>query len=420
MPIRVAGAGCCLMDILYPKVDFRSAAFEAARSRADGDGGLVPGRLVFAEDARRFLAARPAGGLGERSFSEALAAITSGAAPTENVGGPSIVALIHAAQMLEGKDVRIEFAGARGSDELGERILGLLRKTPVGLSGYRRVEGRSPSTIVLSDPSWDGGKGERCFINEIGAAALFLPTDIGADFLGADIVAFGGTGLAPALHDGLPRLLPAARARGALTVVNTVFDFRNESRDPSGAWPLGPAPASGERGPGPRESYRNCELLIMDADEALRLAGDSSLEAACAFFVRSGVGAFVVSRGGKSIILWSGGRRFAPLALSELPVSGLALRELAAQAAGGERYGDTTGCGDAFAGGIIANLAEQLEDGRERLELAEAVGWGIAGGAATLFILGGTFYEARPGQKRETVERFHADWLCNDEPSGST
>jgi hypothetical protein len=35
------------------------------------------------------------------------------------------------------------------------------------------------------------------------------------------------------------------------------------------------------------------------------------------------------------------------------------------------------------------------------------VGWGIAGGAFTLSILGGTFFESRPHEKRAAVEAIH-------------
>ena len=40
--------------------------------------------------------------------------------PTLNVGGPSIVALIHAAQLLQGTGTEIRFFGNRGNDAAGE------------------------------------------------------------------------------------------------------------------------------------------------------------------------------------------------------------------------------------------------------------------------------------------------------------
>ncbi|MDP3179376.1 MAG: carbohydrate kinase family protein, partial [Spirochaetaceae bacterium] len=245
------------------------------------------------------------------------------------------------------------------------------------------------------------------FVNEIGAAASFLPSELGPAFLGADIVAFGGTALVPALHDGLPGLLAKAKSRGALTFVNTVFDFRAERRDPAGPWPLG-GRLDRPGLPGPAASYRSCDLLVMDRDEALRLAGTRDLGLALAFFRASGIGAYLVTRGGESVLAWSGGGRFAPLGPTELPISERALRELSDP----EREGDTTGCGDAFAGGALADIAMQLAEGRASgLDLVRATSWGIAGGAFTLSILGGTYIESRPGEKRELVASYRADWI---------
>jgi sugar/nucleoside kinase (ribokinase family) len=390
--VRIAGTGCCLLDLIYPGVDFSSEAFGSLRSRTEGDGGLEPGRLVFAEDAERF--ASRGRGLGlERIIAE----LGPDGPAAVNVGGPSIVSLIHAAQMLEGEGVGVSFHGAVGDDETGRELRSLIGRTSVDASRLETRQGRTPSTYVLSDPSWDNGRGERCFVNEIGTAERYAPADLGEDFLGADIVAFGGTALVPAVHEGLPGLLASARARGALTVVNTVFDFRSERRRPGRAWPLGGC----EPGPGPSASYASCDLLIMDRDEALRLSGERGLEAAARFFRSSGVGAFAVTRGGEDVIAWSGGGRFSPFGPAELPV----IRVDAA----GRASGDTTGCGDAFAGGAIAALALQMKDGGGgKLDLEDAISWGTAAGAFTLGILGGVYYEPAPGEKRRLVAALDA------------
>ena len=47
MEIAIAGTGCSLMDYLFTGVDFSGPAFARYRSREPGDGGLVPGHLVF-------------------------------------------------------------------------------------------------------------------------------------------------------------------------------------------------------------------------------------------------------------------------------------------------------------------------------------------------------------------------------------
>jgi sugar/nucleoside kinase (ribokinase family) len=395
------------MDLLYPEADFGSAAFAAAASRREGDGGLAPGRLVFAEDAGRFLLASGA----ERPFAQALAAIAGPSPAAENVGGPSVASLVHAAQMLAGEDATVSFFGATGDDEVGRDLRRMLARTPLDISRLESRPGPTPSTCVLSDPQWDGGRGERCFVNEIGAAEAYFPEDLGEGFYDADIVALGGTALVPRIHEGLPGILATARSRGAFAFVNTVFDFRAERRDSSGAWPLG-GMSLGASGPGPMEAYRSCDLLVMDRDEALRLSGTRELDSALRFFESSGVGAFVVTRGGDAVLAWAGGGRFSSQALRELPVSERASRERAV----GKGRGDTTGCGDAFAGGILAALALQMkaavQGGASGLDLAEAVSWGVAAGAFTLGILGGTYYESRPGEKRELVASYRDDWLA--------
>ncbi len=390
--MRIAGTGCCLMDLIYPRVDFSSEDFGALLSKSEGDGGLAPGGLCFAQDAESF--ARRSGRPG---LEAALAELGRGGPAAVSIGGPSIVSLIHAAQMLEGGDAVVSFAGALGEDETGRRLRSLLAGTGLDLSRLRPGTGRTPSTYVLSDPSWDGGRGERCFINDIGASADFGPAELDGEFLGSDIVAFGGTALVPGIHAALPDLLSRARSAGALTIVNTVFDFLAERRHPGRPWALGGAAP----GPGPAESYRDCDLLIMDRDEAARLSGRPDPRSAADFFRESGVSAFAITRGPESVLAWSGGGRFGRLGPVEIPV-------LEVDPSAREK-GDTTGCGDAFAGGTIAALAAQMaRGGGSGLDLAEAISWGVAAGAFTLSILGGVYYEPRPGEKREKVAAIRA------------
>jgi sugar/nucleoside kinase (ribokinase family) len=397
--VRIAGTGCCLMDSLYPKVDFSSPSFVEALSRREGDGGLAPGRLVFAEDAERFTG---------KPFEKTLHAIVGlpGSPTAENVGGPSVVALVHASQMLEGEDADVSFYGVTGDDDMGLRLRDKLARTGLDMSRLETRKGHTPSTFVLSDPRWDGGRGERCFVNEVGAAWSLVPGDLADDFFSADIVAFGGTGLVPRIHDGLPGLLERARSKGAFTFVNTVFDFRAERKDGVGPWPFGGGLEGPKlRSPGPIESYRACDLLVMDRDEALRLSGERDLDAALRFFMSSGLGAFAISRGGDSVLAWAGEGRLSAMPLREFPVSERASR-------GRGHGGDTTGCGDNFAGGLIAALALQMKAGGSRLDFADALSWGIAAGGFTLGILGGTFYESKPGEKRALVSSYRDDWLA--------
>jgi sugar/nucleoside kinase (ribokinase family) len=96
---------------------------------------------------------------------------------------------------------------------------------------------------------------------------------------------------------------------------------------------------------------------------------------------------------------------FKPLEETSLPVSEAINRELAAHP---EKRGDTTGCGDNFAGGVIAGLAEALglAGTSGGIDLREICIPGIAAGGYACFTLGGVFYEKRPGEKRELLVPF--------------
>ena len=48
--IKVSGVGCCLVDRVYNNISFHSNELRDYLSRKPGDGGLVPGNLVFREE----------------------------------------------------------------------------------------------------------------------------------------------------------------------------------------------------------------------------------------------------------------------------------------------------------------------------------------------------------------------------------
>jgi hypothetical protein len=91
-PFRISGTGCALVDYLYKPVDFSGTDFIRYLSESRGDGGLAPGKLVFTEEFEKFC--------GEK-YTQIRDRITKNMDPVAiNIGGPSIVSLIHAAQML--------------------------------------------------------------------------------------------------------------------------------------------------------------------------------------------------------------------------------------------------------------------------------------------------------------------------------
>lgn len=377
----IAGTGCGLLDYIYGQVDFESAAFQRCRSRTHGDGGLEPGKLSFTEDFEAFTGRKLDAALGEITADKPVDAV--------NIGGPSIVAMIHAAQILDPARFAIRYVGAVGDDDEGAELRRQLARTPLGNATSAELivkSERTPRTVVLSDPRFDHGRGERSFINTIGTAGQLAEDDLDAAFFAADLVAFGGTAITPGLHNRLDRLLARARKNGAFTVVNTVYDFHAQQQNPTGRWPLGASD----------DGYRLTDLLLTDLEEALRLSGSETLDDALAFFIAQGVGAVIVTNGSRDVALRIGSERYKPCAASRLPVSQAIVAELAAHP---ERKGDTTGCGDNFVGGVIADVARQLEAGAAQIDLTEAIAWGAVSGGLACFSFGGVYYEAQPGEK---------------------
>ena len=399
--VIVSGVGCCLVDRIYDHIDFTSEAFSRVMSRKPGDGGLEPGKLEFEEEVERFTG---------KKFSDLLPTLTGGRqADKENIGGPCIVALIHAAQLAQ-ESAEVRFYGCRGEDEVGEHLLAALRRTPVSLSHYRtQPQAETASTVVLSDPDYDGGHGERTFVNTIGASWHYLPEELDDSFCDADICVFGGTAIVPRIHEGLTEMLQAAKAHGALTVVNTVYDSLSERKNPGGRWPLGRSD----------ESYALTDLLIVDKEEALRLSGQTGIPQAVQFFIEKGAKAVLVTNGSRDVYLSAAGGVFGDIPLTTMPVSRAVTEEIMRG-----HKGDSTGCGDNFAGGAIASLCMQMSlspdssqgegdrmaDGR-CLDLREACRWGIVSGGYACFYYGGTYFETRPGEKMQLIRPLYEQYL---------
>ena len=386
--VEVAVAGCSLADFVYANVDFTSEAFRSCTSVKDGDGGLQAGKLVFADSLSAF-AGKP--------YETLLQSITGGAAPDKkNLGGPGIVGAINAAQILEDSWARFSFYGATGNDACGEFIRSVIAKTPVDTSNYITLSGPSPCSDVLSDPRANDGKGERTFVNTIGACYGYKMENLPESFFEADIVWLGATALVPGLHENLSSILKKAKDNGALTVVSTVFDFINEAKNPEKRWPMG----DGD------EAWKYIDLLLVDWDEAVRLTGCSTLEEIHAFLEQSGVGAYAITHGAKDFYVWSSGELFEKTPLTVLPVSALVDADLAAHP---ELRGDTTGCGDNFAGGFTASLVQQYIEGAAfgEFSITDAAAWAAASGGFACFCLGGTFVEEYEGEKREKLQRYH-------------
>ena len=382
--IIVSGVGCCLVDLLYNHIDFNSKEIKPFLSKGSGDGGLSPGKLVFEEDFEKF------SNLTLDEFLNEM--IGERGEDMVNIGGPSIVSLIHAAQMTGPERCEIRFFGRAGKDKHGKYLLESLGKTPVVLKDFRLIDKRTPSTLVLSDPEYDDGHGERMFINSIGAAWEMRPEQLNNIFFDSSMVVFGGTAIVPRIHEHLTPLLKKAKENGCITVINTVYDFRNEKKNPGRRWPLGQSV----------ETYRLIDLLICDREESLRLSGLDTPDKALDFFIDHGTSSVVITNGAENIHAYSNGAFFKEEGKFSLPVSEQVKRERLQI-----RHGDTTGCGDNFAGGMIGSVVNQLSRGCAQPGFLEALSWAVVSGGFACSYMGGTYFEKTPGEKMEKIRPYY-------------
>lgn len=395
--IIVAGTGCALADYLYTGVRFNTPQFQKYLSLQTGDGGLTPGRLVFTEELEKF------SGI---PYSEISRELTGGEAPEAfNIGGPGLVSLINTSQLLNKNQFDVRFYGGTGNDETAVLIDQMVRKTPLNIDHYRMIsQKRTPFTDVLSDVTYDNNHGERTFINNIGAAWDYTPDLLGDDFFEADIVCFGGTALVPNIHDNLTALLTRAKQSGCITVVNTVFDFRNEKKNPDQPWPL----------VNTQDSFRLIDLLIMDCEESLKISGKGTITEAAEYFAGLNIAAFIITNGARELHVFSNGTLFEKSALKTFAVSKKVSEDFTRDPS---LKGDTTGCGDNFVGGVISSIAMQLS-GSEigKFNLTEALAWGVASGGFACYYLGGTYIENSDGEKRKIVEEFKNQYIQQISP----
>jgi sugar/nucleoside kinase (ribokinase family) len=390
--ITICGLGCALADLLYNNVSFSKPGFRKYLSRKPGDGGISPGKLVFTTDLENF-AGIPypeilGDIIGDRTYD------------LFNAGGPSLVSMICASQLLGSKNFEVRFYGAAGKDDTCSRLFRIIKNTPLDLGNYISLNNNTtPYTHVLSDPDHNGGMGERSFINHLGIAGDFTAEMIPEDFFNSNITCFGGTALLPNVHANLDDLLLKAKDKNSITVVNTVYDFISEKKDPYKPWPL----------------VRNnkfldrIDLLMMDSEEALRISGTTDIADAANFFVNNRVSSFFITTGVNKVLFYSSGGLFKKNPVMSMPISEYVVN---AVKTGKARGGDTTGCGDNFAGGIIASIAWQLKiNSPGNLDIIEALSWGVASGGGICFTLGGVYHEKYPGDKFTAIKQIREKYL---------
>ena len=78
-----------------------------------------------------------------------------------------------------------------------------------------------------------------------------------------------------------------------------------------------------------------------------------------------------------------------------------------------EKKGDTTGCGDNFAGGFVSSMLRQLSEGKENgtLDIYDASAWAAASGGFAIFTVGGTYIEKKKGEKQSELQKLRDAYM---------
>jgi sugar/nucleoside kinase (ribokinase family) len=149
--------------------------------------------------------------------------------------------------------------------------------------------------------------------------------------------------------------------------------------------------------------------MIMGSEEALKISGENTIEAAAEYFHSTLVSSFIITNGANDLFAGSNGVLFENTGIVKFPVSKMIEYRLKSNP---QRKGDTTGCGDNFAGGIITSIALQLKNKKKgNFSLPEAISWGVSSVGNCCFTIGGTYLETTPGEIKQNIQSLQGAYL---------
>jgi sugar/nucleoside kinase (ribokinase family) len=282
------------------------------------------------------------------------------------VGGSAAITAVAAARL----GLRVALGATIGPDPAGEFMLGQLETAGVDTSAVVVRPGEATGmTVALSRG------GDRAILTATGAMASLTAVDVPERLLSAarHVHVSSYFLLEQSLGRGLAGLLSRARAHGARTSLDTNWD-------PAGAW-------GGEQ---LREVLAHTDILLPNEEEALRLSGEQTIEAAVASLTRAGP-QLVVKLGARGAVCRDGSL----------------LHRISPPPRLGDAFVDATGAGDCFNAGLIAGLLRGLD-------LPAAARLGCAVGSASTRAAGGT--AAAPDMR--TALRLAATASITDERAG--
>lgn len=230
--------------------------------------------------------------------------------------------------------VPVRLMACAGRDTAGEFALRKLAEAGVDTSLVRRTDAPTAATVAVVNAA-----GARALLHRPGASreAFAEPPDLGADATrGCAWFHLANAYALPQVRRNAAEILRRARQAGLETSIDTGWDSRGE-------WMQVLEPC-----------LPHCDLLFVNEDEARRLGGTPDAEESARLFLRLGARNVVVKLGAAGCAAFGEAGEFHAPAF---PVEVV----------------DTTGAGDAFAGGFLAALARGLSFS-EAARVANAAG----------------------------------------------
>ncbi len=248
----------------------------------------------------------------------------------ESLGGNGAITSYTAARL----GVATRLAAYAGQDAAGDFVMRELAFVGVDTAGVIRSDAPTPSTVAMVNAA-----GARALVHRPGVSRVAFPEPpelTSALTQGCEWFHLANPYGLVLVRRHAPEILRRARAAGLKTSVDTGWDSHGE-------WMKVLEPC-----------LPHCDLLFVNEDEARRLSGAPEIDAAARLFLTHGARHVVVKLGAAGCAVFGAGGEFRSPAM---PVAVV----------------DTTGAGDAFAGGFLAALARGLAF-PEAARVANAVG----------------------------------------------
>jgi sugar/nucleoside kinase (ribokinase family) len=232
--------------------------------------------------------------------------------------------------------VKARVSGKIGDDTYGSFIVQDLAQKGVETAGISTSHRYGTSKTVILPVIGD----DRRFIHTFGANADFSATDIDRETLArASVFYVGGYMVLPKLsQNDLVALFQFARSRGILTALDVVVPAGDASVSMADIEHVLPF----------------VDIFMPNDQEAQRLTGEDAPHQQAELLLRAGCRTIVITMGGRGALLMDRTQQI------EAPAFDVALL-------------DSSGAGDAFAGGFIAGMMMGL-DQAEALRFASAIG----------------------------------------------